>query len=446
MKYKLFGIIILFSGLISAGFAQNKINFTEYDLDNGMHVILHKDNSTPIVAVTMMYHVGSKNEKPDRTGFAHFFEHLMFEGSPNIPREQYFKIVQNAGGELNANTSFDRTFFYEILPSNQLKLGLWLESERLLHLKIDSVGVETQRKVVIEERHQRYDNQPYGSVLEETFKRAFKNTPYEWMPIGSTQYIDKATIDEFRNFYKEYYVPQNVTLSIAGDIDMDNAKKEISEYFAGIPKSNEKIYRPDFKVAEQKAEVKDTVYDNIQLPLVLQAYHIPAQGTPDYYALNMLTTILSTGQSSRLYKEVVDKEQKAVNIGSFPFALEDAGLFITYGICNAGVKANDLEEAMQSELDKVKKDLITEEEFQKIRNQIQNNFVNQNATDAGIAENLAQYHVFFGNTNLINTEINNFMDVTREDIKRVAAKYLTKDNRVVLYYLPKSAEQKKEGK
>ncbi|MGA7838258.1 MAG: pitrilysin family protein [Ignavibacteriaceae bacterium] len=446
MKQKLISMIVLLFVFVAAGFAQNKINFTEYNLDNGMHVILHKDNTTPIVAVTMMYHVGSKNEKSDRTGFAHFFEHLMFEGSPNIPREQYFKIVQNAGGQLNANTSFDRTFFYEILPSNQLKLGLWLESERLLHLKIDSVGVETQRKVVIEERHQRYDNQPYGSVLEETFKRAFKGTPYEWMPIGSAQYIDKATIAEFRNFYKEYYVPQNVTLSIAGDIDINQAKKEIAEYFAGIPKGPEKIYRPDFKIQAQKAEVRDTVYDNIQLPLVLQAYHIPAQGTPDYYALNMLTTILSTGQSSRLYKAVVDKEQKAINVGSFPFALEDAGLFISYGICNAGVKANDLEASMQTELDKVKKNLISEEEFQKIRNQVKNNFVSQNATDAGVAENLAQYYVFFGNTDLINTEIDRFMKVTREDIKRVADKYLTNNNRVVLYYLPKSAEPKKEGK
>ena len=446
MRKNLFLTFILSIAFISISVAQNKIDFTEYNLDNGLHVILHQDKSTPIVAVTMMYHVGSKNEQPDRTGFAHFFEHLMFEGSPNIPRGQYFKIVQNAGGELNANTTFDRTFFYEILPSNQLKLGLWLESERLLHLKIDSVGVETQRKVVIEERHQRYDNQPYGSVLEETFKRAFKGTPYEWMPIGSVQYIDKATIDEFRNFYKEFYVPQNVTLSIAGDIDIDAAKKEIEEYFGTIPRGKEKIYRPTFDAPKQTREIRDTIYDNIQLPLVLQAYHMPPQGTPDYYALNMLTTLLSTGRSSRLYKEIVDKEQKAVQIGSFPLALEGPGLFITYGICNRGVQANDLEKSMQEQLDLAKKNIITKEEFEKIRNQIKNNFVNQNATDAGVAENLAQYHVFYGNTNLINTEIDRFMKVTRKDIKRVADKYLNKDNRVVLYYLPKSMEPKKEGK
>ena len=446
MKKNLLITLVLFFICASISIAQDKINFTEYNLDNGMHVILHQDKSTPIVAVTMTYHVGSKNEHPDRTGFAHFFEHLMFEGSPNIPREQYYKIVQNAGGQLNANTSFDRTFFYEILPSNQLDLGLWLESERLLHLKIDSIGVETQRKVVIEERHQRYDNQPYGSVLEETFKKAFKGTPYEWMPIGSVQYIDKATIDEFRNFYKEFYVPQNVTLSIAGDIDIDSTEKKIAKYFATIPRGTENIYRPKFQAPIQSSEIRDTIYDNIQLPLVLQAYHVPPQGTADYYALNMLTTLLSTGRSSWFYKQIVDKEQKAIQTGTFPLALEGPGLFIAYGICNAGVKADELEESMQKQLDLAKKNLITKEEFERIRNQVKNSFVNQNATDLGVAENLAQYHVFFGNTNLINTEIDKFMKVTREDIKRVADKYLTKDNRVVLYYLPKSLEPKMEGK
>jgi len=446
MKKNLLIIFILLSACLFLSHAQDKINFTEYNLDNGMHVILHQDKSTPIIAVTMMYHVGSKNEQPDRTGFAHFFEHLMFEGSPNIPREEYYKIVQNAGGELNANTTFDRTFFYEIFPSNQLDLGLWLESERLLHLKIDSIGVETQRKVVIEERHERYDNQPYGSVLEETFKRAFKGTPYEWMPIGSVQYIDKATIDEFRNFYKDFYVPQNVTLSIAGDINIDSAEKEIEKYFATIPKGKESIYRPKFEAPKQVSEIRDTIYDNIQLPLVLQAYHVPPQGTPDYYALNMLTTLLSTGRSSWFYKQIVDKEQKAIQTGTFPLALEGPGLFIAYGICNVGVKAKELEESMQKQLDLAKKNLITKEEFERIKNQVKNSFVNQNATDLGVAENLAQYHVFFGNTNLINTEIDKFMKVTREDIKRVADKYLTKDNRVVLYYLPKSLEPKTEGK
>ena len=208
-KRKPLYLILLIIVLTIPVLPQEKVKFIEYNLDNGLHVILHQDNSTPITAVSVMYHVGSKNENPDRTGFAHFFEHLMFEGSPNIGRGEYMKMVENAGGELNANTDFDRTYYYEVLPSNQLALGLYLESERMLHLKIDSTGVETQRKVVKEERKQRLDNQPYGKIWEITFKDAYKVSPYRWMPIGSAQYIDKAGIEEFRNFYKTYYVPQN---------------------------------------------------------------------------------------------------------------------------------------------------------------------------------------------------------------------------------------------
>src|SRR3989304_5036572 len=204
-------------------------------------------------------------------------------------------------------------------------------------------------------------------MIRMSFKRAFKKNPYHWIPIGSAQYIDKATIDEFMNFYKTFYVPQNVTLSIAGDINIDDTKILIDKYFGGIPAGTKNIYRPDVVEPPQTIEIRDTVYDNIQLPLVLQAYHMPAQGTPDYYALNMLTTILSTGQSSRFYKQLVDTEQKAVQAGSIPFALEDPGLFITYGICNAGGKANGLEASMDKELEKVKNQLIPEEEFQKLK-------------------------------------------------------------------------------
>lgn len=439
---KRINLLMLLLLLASISFAQTKeIEFEEYDLDNGLHVILHEDHSTPIVAVSIMYHVGSKNEDPERTGFAHFFEHLMFEGSNNIPRGEYFKIVQRNGGTLNANTSFDRTYYYEVLPSNQLELGLWLESERLLHLKIDSVGVETQRSVVKEERSQRYDNQPYGSLIEKTFDHAYTKHPYSWTPIGSVQYIDKAKLEEFMEFYKTYYVPQNATLSIAGDIDVDETKEMIDKYFGGIPKGNKEIYRPDIVEPEKTAEVRDTVYDNIQLPLVLHAYHIPAQGTKDYYALNMLTTLLSSGQSSRMYKSLVDNQQKALQAGSFPLALEDPGLFLSFAICNAGIDANELEDAMQKELDKVKNEVISDKEFTKLKNKIENNFVSSNSSVAGIAESLANYHVYFGDANLINNEIDRYMDVSKEDIKEVANKYLNKENRVVLYYLPKSAKK-----
>lgn len=432
-------MILLFAS--ATVFAEGKkIEFEQYKLDNGLNVILHQDNSTPIVAVTIMYHVGSKNEDPKRTGFAHFFEHLMFEGSKNIDRGGYDKIVQKAGGTLNANTSFDRTFYYQILPANQLELGLWLESERLLHLKIDSIGVETQRKVVKEEKKQSLDNQPYGSLLEKTFANAYKVHPYRWTPIGSAQYIDDATLDEFLEFYKTYYVPNNATLSIAGDIDIDDAKDLIAKYFGDIPSGQRKILRPEIVEPPMEKEVKEIVYDNVQLPLIVNAYHIPAQGTDDYYALSMLTTLLSGGKSSRLYKELVDNKQVALQAGSIPFALEDPGLFITFAIPNIGIEPDSLQNEIGSEIAAVKKDLITEREFEKLQNQIEADFVTQNSTVEGIAESLANYFVYFGNADLINTEIERYMKVTREDLKRVANQYLDENRRVVLMYMPKSAE------
>ncbi|MFY9310606.1 MAG: pitrilysin family protein [Bacteroidia bacterium] len=436
MKHFLVSVALLASGII---YAQNKIKFTEYDLPNGLHVILHEDHSTPIVAVTVLYHVGSKNEDPQRTGFAHFFEHLMFEGSENIKRGEFMKLVQNAGGDLNANTSFDRTFYYEVLPSNQLELGIWMESERMLHAKIDTIGVETQRKVVKEELKQRNENTPYGSILNESFGHAFVEHPYRWTPGGSPEYINKASLQEFIDFYKMFYVPNNATLSIAGDINPAQTKVLIEKYFGGIPRSTQPISRPNKVEPVKTAEVRDTVFDNIQLPAVVMAYHIPAQGTPDYYAVNMLTTLLSQGKSSRMQKSIVDKQQKAVYAGAFPLSSEDPGLALVFGISNMGVAPADLEAAMNVEFDNVKQTLISEEEFQKLRNQVENDFVSANAKVSGIAENLANYYVYFKDANLINTEIDRFMKVTREDLQKAAQKYLTKENRVVLYYLPKAA-------
>ncbi|MDN5215294.1 pitrilysin family protein [Fulvivirgaceae bacterium BMA12] len=421
------------------------IEFTEYDLDNGLHVILHQDNSTPIVVVSVLYHVGSKNEDPNRTGFAHFFEHLLFEGSENIERGQFDKLVTGAGGALNANTSFDRTFYYELLPSNQLELGLYLESERMLHAKIDSVGIETQREVVKEEKRQRIDNQPYGSILVEVLDRAYEEHPYQWAPIGSMEHINQATLQEFMDFYNTFYVPNNATLSIAGDIDIEKTKKLVAKYFDEVPKSTKPLPRPTVVEPQKTKEVRDVVFDNIQLPAAIQAYHMPAQGTPDYYALNVLTNLLSNGQSSRLNKALVDEQQKALFVGAIPLSAEDPGLFITFGIAAAGVDVNELESSIDQELEKVKTDLITEREFQKIQNQIENDFIAGNARVAGIAESLANYHVYFGDANLINTEIDKFRKVTREDIKRVANKYLIKENRVVLHYLPKSAQQQPDN-
>ena len=437
MRVRFLILLLVIFPFVGSMAQQGNIKFTEYDLPNGLHVILHQDNTTPIVAVSILYHVGSKNEVPGRTGFAHFFEHLMFEGSPNIPRGEYFKIVQAAGGELNANTSQDRTFYYELLPSNQLGLGLWLESERLLHLRIDSIGVETQRAVVKEERKQSYDNRPYGTIIEKTMADAYKVHPYKWTPIGDPKEVNKATLNEFMDFHSIYYVPNNATLSIAGDINIDSTKKLIDKYFSDIPRGTKEIYRPSVVEPQKTAEVTDTVYDNIQLPAVIMAYHMPAQGTPDSYALSMLTTLLSDGQSSRMHKAIVDQQQKALQVMAFPFALEDPGLFLIFGIVNMGVKPAELEKAIDVEIDKVKTTEIPDAEFQKLQNKVENDFVTSNSTMAGIAENLANYYVYFKDANLINTEIERYMKVTPADLQRVAKKYLTPENRVVLTYLPK---------
>lgn len=428
--------------LTSQAQAGGKINFSEYDLPNGLHVILHEDHATPIVAVSVMYHVGSKNEDPQRTGFAHFFEHLLFEGSENIKRGEYMKLVQAAGGQLNANTTQDRTFYYEVLPSNQIELALWMESERMLHAKIDEVGVETQRKVVKEEKKQRYDNTPYGQLLNVVYENDFTVHPYRWTPIGKEQYINQATLEEFMNFYRTFYVPNNATLVIGGDIDMNKTKEFIKKYFGEIPKGKNAIPRPTDKEPEQTAEKRVNFYDNVQLPAVVIAYHIPKIGTDDYYAMQMLTQLLSQGKSSRFHKELVDKQQKALESGAFSIPNEDPSVAMMFGIANAGVKPADLEQAMLAEVEKVKSADVSDMEFQKLLNQVENEFVSQNERILGVVTNLATDYTFMGNANLINTELERYNKVTRADLKRVAEKYFTKNNRLVVYYLPKSEEKK----
>jgi predicted Zn-dependent peptidase len=421
---------------LAPSFAQGKkIEFEEYTLKNGMHVILHEDHSTPIVAVTVMYHVGSKNEDPTRTGMAHFFEHLLFEGSENIGRGEYTRYIENAGGVLNANTSNDRTFYYEILPSNQLELGLWLESERLLHAKVENVGIETQREVVKEEKRQRIDNQPYGNLLEETMKRAYTQHPYRWTTIGSMDHLNAAQEQDFIDFYKTFYVPENAVLSLAGDFDSKETKKLIEKYFGSIPRGTKEVPRPTIVEPAATAEVRDTIFGKDQLPLILMAYRIPAQGTSDYYAVDMLNQILSGGASSRLNRAVVEDKQLALFCSAFSFGLEDPGLTMAFALANMGVDPTEVEGAMLEEIERLKSELISEQELQKLQNQIENGFISSNASVAGIAESLANYHMYFGDAQLINNEVDRYNAVTAEDIRAAARKYYTPENRVVLYFL-----------
>ncbi|MBM72287.1 MAG: peptidase M16 [Crocinitomicaceae bacterium] len=412
----------------------NQIEFTEYDLENGLHVILHEDHSTPIVAVTVMYHVGSKNEDPSRTGMAHFFEHLLFEGSENIDRGEFDKYVENAGGVLNANTTQDRTFYYELLPSNQLELGLWLESERMLHAKIQQIGIDTQNEVVKEEKRMRVDNQPYGNLLEKTMEACYDEHPYKWTPIGSMEHLDAADHADFMKFYETFYVPNNATLSIAGDLDIAQTKKLIATYFNDIPKGTKAIPRPTIVEEKRSEERRSVVYGKDRLPLVVQAYPIPAQGTPDYYAVDMLNQVLSGGESSRLNTRVVDEKQLALYCGAFSFGLEDPGLTLAFAMVNMGNTPEEVEAAINEEVELMKNELISDRELQKLKNSIESDFVTANSSMAGIAESLANYHTYFGDANLINTEIDRYLSITPEDIKRAANEYYNKDSRVTIYF------------
>ncbi len=436
-KSLLLAALLLIGTYCLPAFGQN-IEFTEYTLDNGLHVILHQDNSTPNVVVNIMYHVGAKNEDRNRTGFAHFFEHLMFEGSKHIGRGEFAEIVEEAGGSLNAWTSFDQTNYFVLLPSNQLELGLWLESERLLHPVIDSIGIATQKDVVTEEMKQTRDNQPYGRILTETIKRAFTVHPYQSDVLGKDAHIRNATYDDITRFHDTFYVPNNAVLVVSGDFDMDATIPLVEKYFGDIPGGRYEISRPDVVEPIRTKELRDTVYDNIQLPAIIQAYHIPAQGTDDFFALEMLGTLLSQGQSSRLYRRLVVEDQTAIQIQAIPLGLEDPGLNIILGIPNMGVDPQTLEAGINDEIEKVRTELISQEELQKLQNQIESRLVNSNTTIASRATNLATYHLLHGDASLINSQAEKYMAVTREDILRVAQQYLRDDNRVVLYYLPKA--------
>lgn len=431
------GTLLLIAAMATP--AQAQIEFVEYDMDNGMHVILHQDNTTPIVAVSVLYHVGSKNEIPGRTGFAHFFEHLLFEGSENIARGEYMKLIQANGGALNANTTQDRTFYYEVLPSNQLELGLWMESERMFHPIIDIDGVETQRQVVKEEKRMRVDNQPYGSWIANMFSHAFTDHNYRWAVIGSMEDLDAAQLDEFLAFNKKYYGPSNATLSIAGDLDIEQTKAWVEKYFGSIPASGA-VERPSKEERPLAGEIVDTIYDNVQLSAVFAGYRIPGETHPDAYALGMLNTVLSDGPSSRLSVRMVDEDQTAVQVFAFPYTLEDHGLFISLALPNGEFQNDTLLATMDAEIQRLQNELISEREYTKILNKIEAQFVSSNGSVRGIAESLANYHVYYGDANLINTEIERYRAVTREDIQRVAQAYLNPNNRVVLHYLPKPSE------
>jgi len=415
--------------------AQN-VEFEEYDLDNGMHVILHQDNSAPVVTTSVMYHVGAKDEQPNRTGMAHFFEHLLFEGTENIKKGEWFKLVSSNGGRNNANTTDDRTYYYEIFPSNKLELGLWLESERLLHPIIGQDGVDTQNEVVKEEKRLRVDNQPYSRFLENVKKNIFKKHPYKGTTIGKMKHLDDSTLEEFMAFNKKFYVPNNATLVVAGDIDVSSTKKMIEDYFGPIPRGA-KIERSFPKEDPITSQINAKAYDpNIQIPAIIAAYRTPSMKTRDSRILDMVSSYLSSGRSSVLYKKLVDTKKMTLQVGAINQSQEDYGTYILYGLPQGETKLNDIVKEIDEEVVKMQTELISERAYQKLQNVFENNFVNSNSSVEGIANSLARYNMLFGDTNLINTEIDIYRSITREEIRGVVKKYLNPNQRLILEYLP----------
>ena len=418
-------------------FNAQQIKFEEYDLPNGLHVILHQDNSAPVVTTSVMYHVGAKDEAAGRTGFAHFFEHLLFEGTKNIKRGEWFKLVSSNGGSNNANTSPDRTYYYETFPSNNEQLGLWMEAERLRHPVINQIGVDTQREVVKEEKRLRMDNQPYGGLFNAILTTLFKKHPYKGTVIGSMEDLNSAKLEEFNAFFKKYYIPNNATLVVAGDIKPEQTKKWINEYFGSIPKGTP-VTRNFPKETPITQEFEETVYDaNIQIPAYIFAYRTPAAKERDAYILNMLGSYLSKGKSSVLYKKLVDNEKKALAVEAFNLGLVDHSIFAFFAIPMGNTSKDVLKKDIDAEIKKLQTDLISEEDYQKLQNQMENNFVNANSSVEGIADTLADSYLLKGNTNLINEEINIYRSITREDLRNAARKYLNSNQRAIINYLPK---------
>jgi predicted Zn-dependent peptidase len=410
------------------------VKYDEYDMPNGLHVILYEDHSAPRVAVRVFYHVGSRNERSDRTGFAHFFEHLMFEATDHIKRGEYAKNLEAVGGEVNAHTSLDHTFYNEDVPSNYMRLALWQESERMHYLHVDSAGVETQRQVVKEERRNRYENQPYGSFFLKLMNGIFKTSQYSWTPIGDAQYIDKATIKEFQDFYHENYTPNNAVLVIAGDFKPEEARAAAKDYFGDIPRGpeiNRSYTTEPAQTSERSTEVSEKI---TPLPAVAYGWKTVPMGDKDAYAQDMLANVLMQGNSSRMVKRLKDDDQLVVNIQPISMNLEKDGVFGVLCVANRGVEISKVRAELDEEIKKVQANGITDEEFQKVRNQITKDQVTQASSMGNVAYGLSESYALFHNANHYNTEIDRYMAVTKQDIQRVAKKYLTDGARSVTTY------------
>ena len=415
-----------------------KVEFEEYKLDNGLHVILHQENAAPVVTVGVMYQIGAKDEIAGRTGFAHFFEHLLFEGTENIERGEWFNVVAANGGRNNANTSQDRTYYYETFPSNKLEIGLWMESERMLHPIIEKIGVDTQNEVVKEEKRQRIDNAPYGKIIYRTGvdKHLFKVHPYGRSVIGSMDDLNAAKLEEFQAFNNQYYNPNNATLVVAGDIDIAETKKMIADYFGPIEnKAEPNVRTPIIEPAITETRYATEYDSNIQIPAYIFSYITPKSVDKDAYVLDYISSILTGGNSSRMYKRMVDQDQVAIQVLAFNQANQDYGTYTMGALIKGEPNWDELKGTMDDEIKKLQTELISEKEYQKLQNQFETRFVNANSRVEGIASSLATYQMLQGDASRINNELNIYRSITREDIMNVAKKYLNPNQRVEIKYL-----------
>ena len=418
-----------------------KFNYHVAKLDNGLSVVLSEDHSTPIVHVELWYRVGSKNERPRRTGFAHLFEHLMFKGSQNVQSDQHLSFISGVGGDGNAYTTEDATVFQQTVPSQYLPLVLWLEADRMATLRIDQRTLDAEREVVKEERRWRYENEPFGLLNEILYDHAFTSHPYKHTPIGSMADLEAASIEDVREFFETYYVPENATLIVVGDFDTENALQMIEHYFGRVPKAKKSVPRDIPKEPRSEGERRVTLEaDNWPLPAVVIAHHITYDGHPDAYPLHIASKVLSDGQSSRIHRRLVYDEQLAISAFGQGNLIEDPNLFYAVALVPPGGSPAAVEMALIEELERLKEEPITDEELQRSKNQFARDYVIGRFTNAQKAAHLAHAAVIHDDITTADGEFDIFMNVTKEDVRRVARTYFTDDNRLVMRILPRGSD------
>src|SRR6478609_1629070 len=425
----------------SAAVRPPKLDYTMTTLPNGLQVVLLEDHSTPIVHTELWYHVGSKNEKPGRTGFAHLFEHMMFKGSKNVEPEGHPSYISSVGGQSNAYTTEDATVFWETVPSQYLPLVLWLEADRMASLRIEDKVFKTEREVVKEERRMRVENQPYGRLQEIISDQAFTVHPYKHPVIGSMQDLEAASVEDVRDFFQTYYVPSNATLTVVGDFDSDQALQMVQRYFGRVPKPSRPVPRDIPVEPPQTKEKRVTLEEPWPLPAVVVAYHITYDGNPDSYPLHMASKILSDGNSSRIYRKLVYETELALTAFGGGNIIEHPNLFFAVGIVQPGHSPADVEKALIGELDRIRDEPVSEHELQRAKNQFARDYIVARETVQEKAAQLAHAVVIHNDIKTADGEFDIFQGITAADIQRVAQTYFVPTNRLVMYVMPKTQTQ-----